>query len=104
MMSKDISLTYKAPVIAPVNQAPTLSLTASVPNKKTNRVTISTSDSDGTIARVDIYINGLYTYYAKPNTQKFSANLDFAKGRLYIVRVISRDNKGVTTEKSITVK
>ena len=104
MMSKDISLTYKAPVIAPVNQAPTLSLTASAPNKKTNRVTISTSDSDGTIARVDIYINGLYTYYAKPNTQKFSANLDFAKGRSYIVRVISRDNKGVTTEKSITVK
>ena len=73
---KSIPLAYKAPV---ANTIPTLSVTSKSLNRTTNRITISAKDSDGTIANVDIYVNGVYRYYATPNTASYSGYFDLAK-------------------------
>lgn len=73
--SKDIVLAYTKPVVI-ANQPPVLNLSFAAVSSRTNRTAINTSDPDGVISRVDIYINGVYKYYAQPNTQKFVAYLD----------------------------
>lgn len=103
--SASVSLAYAAPTTPPpaTNIAPALTLATSK-LAKANRLTINTSDTDGKVAKIEIYVNGVYLYYAYPNVKSFIGYLDFVKSKSYTVKVVSIDNLGAKTEKTVTVK
>lgn len=75
-----------------VNALP--SLTLNVKKSTTySRLNITSSDSDGVVAKIELYVNGILSSTVTPNTQKYSGYVDFAKGKSYSVKVVSFDNK-----------
>lgn len=54
-----VSFTTNAPVTVPKpNIAPTITYTAKLVSKNTYDLTITGNDTDGTIARYEVYLNG----------------------------------------------
>lgn len=101
--AKAFSLVYEAP--SNINYAPTLTLTSQYPTAKTAQVNILAADSDGTVAKLQLYLNGRLVYTVMPNATRFSATLALSRGTVAVtVRVVATDNKGAVTEKSIVVK
>lgn len=98
-VSKTVALAYTAPK---PNVAPTVNLTNRVVGNMFNQLTLSATDSDGKIARVDVYVNGVKKYYMQPNAKVVNASLLLSKGS-YTIRVVVTDDKGATVEKSLTL-
>ncbi len=69
-----------------------------------NRMSLTTSDSDGTIARVEIFVNGVLQNTVVPNVKTYSGYVDFSRNTTFLVKVVSTDNVGAKTERSITVR
>lgn len=87
--SVQVPLAYVAPV---ANSAPSLSLSV----KKYaayNRLNISSTDTDGLVSKIEVYVNGTLQTTAIPNVKTYAGYVDFKKGVRYSVSVISYDDK-----------
>jgi hypothetical protein len=107
-VKQDIALSYTAPVTPPVvtppvNQPPSLDVGVTPVNKRTNRYTIKSSDSDGKIERVQVYLNGFLIAQSRPRTQSFTGYLTLPTGN-YVLKVVVQDSSGAKTEKSVSGK
>lgn len=99
--AKAFQLTYEAPA---ANKAPVVTATVSYPSSKLAYVAFGASDSDGTVAKVVLYLNGRVVYTVMPNATRFTATLALSRGKAVTVKVVATDNKGLVSEKTVTVQ
>lgn len=89
-VSRSVSLAYQAPA---ANVAPSLTLASQNISTKYAQVNFSASDSDGTVALVQLHLNGRLVYSVAPNAARFSASLSLSRGNPVTVKVVVKDNK-----------
>ena len=67
-------------------------------------MSMTTSDSDGMITKVEIYVDGVLKKTVAPNVKTYSSYMDFPRNKRFLVKIVSTDNAGAKTENSITVR
>jgi hypothetical protein len=98
---------------APTNQAPSVAFstptsTTTFTEPATIQVVVDAFDADGTIASVDLYVNNAFIRQEKsaPYEWNFSV-VDYLIANLsagtYTLKTVATDNKGKTSEKTMTV-
>lgn len=100
--SASVNLAYSAPV---ANVAPSVTLKSTYLSKTSVSIRIDAKDSDGTLKRVQIFINGVQYYDFAPNASTYGGTLTLGRSRYSnTVKVIVTDNAGAQKSASITVK
>lgn len=98
--TKSISLTYEQPV---ANKLPVIKYSYTYPNKRTIKLTLNMSDSDGKIVRTDININWAL-YYVNSNSSSVTVYFTMTKWYTYNLKVKTKDNLWWISESSFSVK
>lgn len=88
--AKTFQLTYEAPA---ANKAPVVSASVSYPSSRLAYVSFGATDSDGKVAKVQLYLNGRLVYTVMPNATRFNATLALSRGKAVTVKVVATDDK-----------